>query len=234
MKKKMIRNISLAMVLLVLGAVISLQFKSTSYNKELAAYENKRSDELKDELIQEKKNNDLLSDKNAELLKEIASYESKQGGANTALQNAKDDLSKASILGGLVAVKGKGIIVTIKDTAYYVVEDVDILKVINELKASGAQAISINDERIVATTEVRTAGNYIMVNGQQLVSPYEIKAIADPVGLENSLKIIGGIVEELQAYFKVTIEKSDNIKIPKWRYADKMSPYINRLTKVTD
>ena len=44
------------------------------------------------------------------------------------------------------------------------VYDEDILDVINELRAAGAQAISINDERIVATTEIRKVDPYIMIN----------------------------------------------------------------------
>ncbi|MFA6308222.1 MAG: DUF881 domain-containing protein [Clostridia bacterium] len=231
MSKKMITNISLAMVLLLLGCVISLQFKSTSNNKQIAAYDNKRTDELKDELIQEKKNNEILTDKNNELQKEITAYESKQGGEDTVLLNMRKELLKAKLLGGLIAVKGKGITVTIDNTAVYFVEDLDILKVLNELRASGAQAMSVNNERIIATSEIRTAGNYIMVNGRQLIAPFEIKAIADPDELENSLKIIGGIVEELQAYFKVTVSKSDEITIPKIR-DDSTSLNTNMLTPV--
>jgi uncharacterized protein YlxW (UPF0749 family) len=233
MNKKMITNISLAMVLLLLGCVISMQFKSTSNNKQIAAYDNKRTDELKDELIQEKKNNEILTDKNNELQKEITDYESKQGGADTVLLNMRKELLKAKLLGGLIAVKGKGITVTIDNTAVYFVEDLDILKVLNELRASGAQAMSVNNERIIATSEIRTAGNYIMVNGRQLIAPFEIKAIADPDELENSLKILGGIVEELQAYFKVTVAKSNEITIPKTR-DDSTSLNTNMLTPAND
>lgn len=217
MKKKMIRNIALAVVLLLLGIVIALQFKSTTFNKQAAEYDNKRTEELKDELIQQKKNNDILAERNAELIKEITDYESQQGGANAALENIQKELLRARLIGGLVDVKGKGLVVTIKNSKLYFVEDLDILKLLNELRASGAQALSVNNERVVATTEIRTAGNYIMVNGKQQVSPFIIKAIADPDKLENSLKIIGGIVEELQAYFKITLQKSDNITIPKLR-----------------
>ena len=59
---------------------------------------------------------------------------------------------------------------------------------------------TVKDERIIATTEIRRAGRYIMVNGQQTLAPYVIKAIADPEKLEHSLKIMGGVFEKLEAY----------------------------------
>jgi leucyl-tRNA synthetase len=87
-----------------------------------------------------------------------------------------------------------------------------------ELKAAEAQAISIEDERIVAMSEIKKAGDYIVVNGKQMLSPFTIKAIADPQKLENSMTMLGGIVEELEFFsMKVTIEKKDNIIIPKVR-----------------
>src|SRR5690606_30593248 len=86
---------------------------------------------------------------------------------------------------------------------------------INELKASDVQAISVNDERIVAMSEIRKAGDYIMVNGNQLVPPYTIKAIGHADNMERSLKLLGGVLEKFQIYeFKTSIKKEENIVIP--------------------
>jgi uncharacterized protein YlxW (UPF0749 family) len=90
-----------------------------------------------------------------------------------------------------------------------------MLELINELRASDVQAMAINDERIVATTEIRKAGRYLMVNGRQLVTPYLVKAIGDPQKMENSLRLLGGIVEKFNLYnFKVTVTPSEDIIVP--------------------
>ena len=70
------------------------------------------------------------------------------------------------------------------------------------------QAVSINDERIVGMSEIRKAGDYIMVNGNQLVPPYTIKAIGDPDNMERSLRLMAGVLEKFQYYeFIVNIKK---------------------------
>ena len=103
------------------------------------------------------------------------------------------------------------------------VEEGDILDIINELRAIGAQEISVNEERVVATTEVRQVGNYedgtyIVINGVRMKPPFVIKAISDPEKIERSLTMIGGVVEKLEKFgLKISIKQHDNIIIPKVR-----------------
>jgi len=73
----------------------------------------------------------------------------------------------------------------------------DLLKLVNELNAAGAEAIAINDERIIATTEIRNAGNYIVINTNRYSAPFEIKAIGNPDTLEAALKLLGGVADDL-------------------------------------
>ena len=116
------------------------------------------------------------------------------------------------ILAGLKTVKG--VIVTIDSLGNTPVDDSNILAVLNELRAADVQAPR-NDERIIATSEVRRAGSYMTVNGRKLLPPYIIKAIADPVKLENSLKIMYGVVDMMKYYdLKVEVKQEDNIIIP--------------------
>ena len=96
----------------------------------------------------------------------------------------------------------------------------NLLNVVNELRASDAQAISVNGERIVALSEIREAGKkYFMINGKQVIAPFEIKAIADPQKLEHTLKMLGGVVSTLESIYqlKVDVKKVDDIVIPKVR-----------------
>ena len=214
---KIARNIALTIVCILLGIMLAVQYKSINYNQSMASYENKRLDELKNELITLQGQKSTLQDRLKELEKENQTYAKVKAGDSVAAQQIQESLNDARIFAGLEDVKGKGIIITIDNNGFIFVADYDVLNVVNELRAAGAQAISVNDERIVAMTEIREAGQYIMVNGKQLSAPITIKAISDPDNLEHSLMMIGGVVESLEDdQLKVSIKKADEVVINKF------------------
>lgn len=216
---KFYRNIALTLICVILGVILAWQYTSINYNQQKADLEYKRLDELKDEIIKERQKVDELTKRNSELEKENQVFATTRAGDDQMVDNLKKELERAKIIAGLMDVKGKGVIVTIDNGESSTVEDSDILDVINELRASDAQAISVNDERIVATSEVRRAGRYIMVNRRQMLAPFVIKAIAEPDKVERALKMIGGQLEKLEGIYqlKVDVKASDNITIPKVR-----------------
>lgn len=232
---KIYRNMAITLVCILLGVMLAWQYTSINNNQKIASFENKRADDLKNELLVEKKKNDDLRKRNDELEKENRGYEDARGDDTKTVENLKKELERVRIIAGLVDVKGKGIIITIDNNDVASVDDTDILNVLNELRASDAQAISLNDERIVATSEVRVAGSrYIMVNGRQMLAPFVIKAIAEPEKVERALKMIGGVLEKLEAYqLKVELKSADNIVIPKVR-DDGTVIRTNLLTPVTN
>lgn len=214
---KLTRNIALTLVCIILGVMLAWQYKSINYNQSVSNLQNKRVDELKDDLIRIQKQKNDLEDKLKTLEKENQTYEKVKAGDSDAARQIQNNLDKARIFAGLTDVKGKGVVVTIENNSYLYVEDADIMNVINELRASGAQAISVNDERIVAMSEIREAGQYIMINGKQMVSPFVIKAISDPDKLERSLRLIGGVLEILEeVQLKVDVKQADNVIIPRF------------------
>ncbi len=211
-------NLALAVVCILLGTILAWQYKSIDFNKNAATVQTKRLEELKDDLIREKKNNDGLSKRLEELEKRNRDFEDARGKIDETTQLLNKELERVRAIAGLTEVKGKGVLINIDHNEFSYVDDLNILEVLNELRASEAQAISVNNERIVATSEVRVAGRYIMINGKQMLAPFEIKAIADPEKVEHTLKMIGGVVEKLEAYqLKVEVKTSDSIVIPKVR-----------------
>jgi len=214
---KISRNIATTIVCIILGIMVAWQYKSINYNQVRASSQNKRSEQLMRELIELQKINMNYKARLDELIEENRKYEDARAGSDEIAKQLKEELEKARIFAGLTDVKGRGVIVTLDKNEYVNVEDTDILSVINELRAAGAQAISVNEERVVATTEVREASGYIMINGVKMEAPFVIKAISDPDKLERALKMIGGVVENLENYIKVDVKKSDNIIIPKVR-----------------
>ena len=127
---------------------------------------------------------------------------------------------------GLSEVTGPGVIITLSDStrdaksvlnaSELIVHDGDVLSVINELKNAGAEAISINDQRLVPTSSIVCGGNIIEINGEKVGAPFEIKAIGLPEQLA-ALSRPGGYLEILKnATVGVELKKSNNITIPKY------------------
>ena len=101
-------------------------------------------------------------------------------------QTAIDNL--LALEAGTVAVTGPALVVSLADSrraptdlaqaSAYRIHDVDLQLVVNALFASGAQAVAINGDRVVATTPIRGAGQTIVVNFRPLNRPYVVTAIA--------------------------------------------------------
>jgi len=231
---KKLTNIAITIVCVLLGIMIAWQYKSVNYYQSISIVQNKRMDELKEEVIRLQNQKTELQEKLRELENENKLYESEKAGENLAINAIRKELQDVKLFGGLVDVKGKGIIITLENNDFVQVQDIDILNIVNELRAAGAQAISVNNERIVAMSEIRTAGRYIMINGNQQISPYVIKAIYDPEKLERALLLMGGVVESLEELqIKVDIKKSDEVIIPRF-INDGTSIKTDYLTPVED
>lgn len=146
---------------------------------------------------------------------------------NSELEEAKNQINDGNKMIGLTEVTGPGIIITLADSdidstsvlnsSDLLIHDIDLLKVVNELKNAGAEAISINNQRVILTTPIICGGNIININGEKIGSPFEIKAIGSPEALAN-LSRPGGWLSKLEERgIKVsTPKKSNSITIPKY------------------
>jgi len=138
----------------------------------------------------------------------------------------RKNLEETTTLLGYNEVQGQGLIITLKDAnsanvignaSDYIVHDGDLLEVVNALKNAGAEAISINGQRIVNTTAITCAGNITKVNGEKVGSPFEIKAIGLTEKLNGALTMPGGYLELLENDgVQVKVEEVENIVIPKY------------------
>lgn len=142
------------------------------------------------------------------------------------LARKEEEIKKGNKMIGLAEVTGPGVIVTLSDSkkdtnsvlnpSSLLVHDADVLSVINELKNAGAEAISINEQRIVPTTSISCGGNIIDINGEKVGAPFVIKAIGLPEQL-SALSRPGGYLEKLKDdSIGVELKKSNNITIPKY------------------
>ncbi len=213
--KRVSRNISIALICVILGLALSWQFQSIRNNAKVMNLESQKKDDLVVKILNEQKNNENLRAKLTELQTQLDKFENARGNSDENLKLLTDEIQKLRTVAGLTDVKGRGVIVSFAKEDALNVEDDDLLFVLNELRATDAQALAINDQRIIDTTEVRVAGGYIMVNGRHVTPPYVIKAIVDPDNAVNALNMIGGSLEKIRLFIDVKVEKSNNLEIPK-------------------
>ena len=97
----------------------------------------------------------------------------------------------------------------------YIIHDDDLLRVVNELRSAGAEAISLNGQRLIGSSEIRCVGPTVLVNERRLAAPFVISAIGNPQTLESSLKLRGGVIENFKFWgIKADVVQSDKVRIP--------------------
>lgn len=160
---------------------------------------------------------DSLRKKATMLEKNLAAKNEGAGALNEQLQDAK-------IFAGLTELEGSGIKVTLRDnpkaglmpTNDDLVHDYDVLRVTNELFNSGAEAVSINGQRLIASSNIRCAGTTILVDSVKVVTPFVILAIGKQDVLYSGFTMAGGVMSEL-AYVNPTmvqVTKEKSIRVP--------------------
>lgn len=166
-------------------------------------------------------------------LEEARQEMTKETGKGTDLEA---ELLNNNKLLGLTELTGSGIIVTLSDNTgvtandieiyenlnSYIIHDQDIWSIVNELNNAGAEAISVNGQRVVSTTAISCSGTVITINGVKLNSPFQINAIGNPESLA-SISRPGGYLEDIWLRGAIiNIEKSSNVVVSK--YAGTLTP----------
>ena len=218
-------SLVLGIMCLALTYAIFVQI-NTVENTNTKISQNYEENNLRAEVLKFKEKYDNRS-KQLEVLEKQLEDERKNATQNDeGLEENEIEIKKANKIIGLTEVKGPGVVVTLKDgkvnqsnlysVSDLIVHDLDILNVINELKNAGAEAISINGQRIVSTTAISCEGNVININKVKVGAPFEIKAIGLPESLA-ALERPGGYLELLKKYsIEASLEKSNEIVIPKY------------------
>ena len=211
-------TITIGIIVLILTTVIFVQFK-TIKQTDIISIENMREDELKSEISNFKQKTAELEKQIEETNLKIAEYEETIATGKEASELLEKELEQQDNILGKNDVEGSGIIVILTDTRAQKITAEDLRELLNELKTAGAEAVSINGQRIVYDSYVvDIGGTFVSVNGERLVSPYEVKAIGNPTYLESGLakKQYGYIDTKLEEGKDVILERQDNILINKY------------------
>ena len=210
-------TVAIGIIMLIMAFLVTLQIKSVIYNYSKDPTSSMRPNELLVEINNLRKKNAQLTELNNALQFDIQSFKNEAATNSDYSKTLINQLKRAEIMAGMVEVEGAGIIVTVKDSTYsdiqgdlnnYLIHDSDLLLI-------GAEALSINNERIVSTTEIRCVGPTVSVNGTKITAPFVIKAIGDAPTLENAIMMRGGVYDSLTAWgLKIEINRVTDIIIP--------------------
>lgn len=135
---------------------------------------------------------------------------------------ARDELLREQAFAGMTELRGPGVTVTLSNltgvtTGATQVGFDDVLTVLNELRAGGAEAIAVNGLRVTGSTSVtqpKGLGGGVAVSGILLEGPIRIAAVGDPSVLAMSLKMRGGVVEDLSLWMRIEVAESADLIIP--------------------
>lgn len=208
--------VTVGIICVLLISVVFVQVKTVEKIED-SGVSTMRESELRSELASWKDKYEEVKKSLEENRKSIEEYKTQTENDQGSLNLLNQDLKKANMGLGYTNVKGQGIIITLSDGDKKIGYG-DLLYLVNELKYAGAEAISINDERIVVTSDiVDIQSKFILVNTQRVISPYVVKAIGDSKYLESAINIKGGLKDELEAEGKkISYEISDNVNINKY------------------
>ena len=217
MKEKMILSISIGCTALILSMIMFTQFK-TIEKTDIVAIETMRETELRTELADWKAKYEEAESKLEDTNNRIEEYKTQMTSEEDATELLNQEVNEAQKNLGYTDVHGEGIILKLEDNDYQNIERFDLISLVNELKLAGAEAISINDERVVSNTDIALINNrIILVNGRRISSPYVVKAIGDKKYLESAITIKGGFLDEMKVSEKnISYTVEDDIQINKF------------------
>lgn len=216
-KGKLTMTIIIGLMCLILTMLIFMQVKTISQT-DISELEIMRESELKTELTSLKTKYEEVIAKIQETNDKILDYEEAAIAGEKASELLEKELKETQDLLGKNQVTGEGIIIKMSNGGTSRINSEDLLNLVNLLKNAGAEAISINEQRIVYDTyivDINETGN-ITINGTRVVAPYTIKAIGNIKYLESSVaqKNYGYIDTQIAEGKQVTLENSLSVRIP--------------------
>jgi len=222
------RSTSLAWILvgICLGLLLQVQVRSPADSTTDSRYEQAQIAAAIQQLEQDQLD---LKDAIGRLRARLERYQQQSASRTETLREIRDELTGQRMRAGLVAVKGPGVIVTLQDSETvplspdadlnpYIIHEYDLRDVVHLLWLAGAEAVAVNDERIVATTAIYCVGSTIMVNDTRLSPPYLVQAIGDPEALHAVARdpaYLGDLRRRVQEHrVGLTVDWTEEVVLP--------------------
>ncbi|MDR1426619.1 MAG: DUF881 domain-containing protein [Bifidobacteriaceae bacterium] len=167
-----------------------------------ADYSGLRESDLVELLDRLSQRTEDLSGQNLALETQLRELESTRGQAEAAAQATDERVRIQGILAGTLPAEGPGVILRVYDTGVRVTAST-LYHLVQELRNAGAEAMSLGDTRITASTwiadGVQGGEGVIEIDGTAIFPPYEFRAIGDPETIEVALNIPGGALAVIRS-----------------------------------
>lgn len=211
--RKLLLQIAVALACALLGFLLVAQVRATESLGERLASE--REEDLARILADLSAQSDRLQGEITDLRLLLFEFQSSAESEELALRSLRKRLDDLQILAGTVAAEAEGVVLEISDPAGQVTQDV-LVDVIQELRDAGAEAIAVNDVRLVASSAFTTRNERLLVDGYPLDQPYRIAALGSSETLSKGLTIPGGAIDTLHALpqIEATIDPRAQLTVP--------------------
>ncbi len=214
---KWIITVTIGLMSFILTCVMFMQFKVVN-KTDIAEIETMREEELQTALTEWKEKYNETHEKLIDTENKINEYKHTSENSEESSKLVKKELEEANLILGKTDVSGNGIEIILRDNSEKEYMALDLLNLINELRAAGAEAISINGERVINLTDIVDISNkYILINSNKISSPYTVLAIGDENYLKSALSIKNGYIDVKQKDgYSILVQEKKNIQIKKY------------------
>ena len=203
---------------LILTFAITVQLRVSSLS-ESESSQTKITDKLKDEIFRLNDENVKLAEKFQNTTSELDDARNQAAQNDSSSKDTSELIKKYTIVSGKTDVTGQGIIIKYKPSDNEAKADIvkDLRDIVNEIKNAGAEAIEINNQRIVGTTAIEMVKNKIEINDTEVSGNFIIKAIGDSNLMYSGLIRPGGTIENIrESGVSIEINSENTIKINKY------------------
>ncbi len=219
-KKQVAITLGIVCFILTFGIIVQL---NTIQDAIQSVGQNTKDNALRDEVLKWKERYDRTYEELENSEEQLNKERQESVSTDSSSVEKQKKLKELNTYLGLTDVTGKGIIITVQDnvasklvTSKDLVHDADLRAIVSEIKNIGADAISINGQRIVSSTAINCAGAIVQINDESIGSPFVIKVIGDDY-LRYNLTRPGSYIDKLiDDGIVVRVEESDNITIEKY------------------
>lgn len=222
-KKQVAITLGIMCILLTSGIIVQV---NTIEKNSISNITRTTNNDLRDEVLKWKEEYEKVYAELQSAESELEDIRQQATKNDNASVEDEQELKSVNTLLGLTELKGEGIVITVADNdmvsindenlSTQLVHNTDIIELVNELKNAGAEAISVNGQRIMSNTYINCVGAVITINGEKINSPFVISAIGNKASLSGITRPGSyiGLMEEDGIVVKV--EKSSEVTIPRY------------------
>lgn len=227
MKREGLHIVVIGILCFTIAASICVQYRSVLKYKidGEVSVQSMSENKLRDQVLKEQENYNKLYVQMQLAQEQLENLRKTSASNSEEAKQLENELSEDNKLLGYTDITGKGLTITLEDSnanaKNYSNDDIihylDLLEVVNELFNAGAEAISINNQRITSTTAINCNGNVVKINNEKISVPFIVKAIGSPEGLYSTMLRPAGYLDLMKsAGIKIKVEKKDKITVPKY------------------